>query len=140
MTIMAQLRLLERIKSMENLTPLPAGAEIQSEMQSILDHLQSLLNTRCGTVLIDEDYGIPDVFFSHGTSFKENTQTMMQLMTETIKKYEPRLSQVSIVAKERQRALLEQHFTLSATLTRDPDLSIELHVVISSDGKIKTTA
>lgn len=137
---MAQQRLLERLKNMENNTPLTTGTDVQSEIQSILDHLQCLLNTRCGTVLIDEDYGIPDVFFTQGTSFKENTQTMMQLMTETIKKYEPRLSQVSIVAKERQRALLEQHFTLSATLTRDPDLSIELNVVISSDGKIKTNA
>lgn len=138
--MMAQQRLFERLKNMENDTPVTTSTEVQSEIQSILDHLQCLLNTRCGTVLIDEDYGIPDVFFTQGTSFKENTQTMMQLMTETIKKYEPRLSQVSIVAKERQRALLEQHFILSATLTRDPELSIELNVVISSDGKIKTNA
>lgn len=136
---MIQQRLLERIRSMEHASASVDGSEVQAEVQFILAHLQCLLNTRCGTVMIDEDYGLPDVFFSQGTSFKENTQTMMRLMTETIIKFEPRLFDVTVTAKEHPGALLEQHFTFRAQLARDPDSSIEFSAVISSDGRIKTT-
>ncbi len=110
-----------------------------SEVRAILEHLQCLLNTRQGTVLIDDAYGMPDIFFTQGTSFHDNSQSMAQLLTETIRKYEPRLKNVTVKMKPRTNEVLEQHFTVQATFVRDESVQFEFSAVVSSEGKIRTS-
>ncbi len=132
-------RLLERIRNLDAGDQELVSDDTASEFRSILGHLQHLLNTRQGTVLIDDGYGMPDIFFTQGTSFHDNSQSMVQLLTETIRKYEPRLKNVTVRMKPRMNEVLEQHFTVQATLTRDETARFEFSAVVSSEGKIRTS-
>ncbi len=132
-------RLLERIRNLDMEDQELESDDTASEVRAILEHLQGLLNTRQGTVLIDDGYGMPDIFFTQGTSFHDNSQSMVQLLTETIRKYEPRLRNVTVKMKPRMNELLEQHFTVQATLARDETARFEFNAVVSSEGKIRTS-
>lgn len=132
-------RLLERIRNLDAGDQELVSDDTASEIRSILEHLQCLLNTRQGTVLIDDAYGMPDIFFTQGTSFHDNSQSMVQLLTETIRKYEPRLKNVTVRIKPRMNEVLEQHFTVQATLARDETAQFEFSAVVSSEGKIRTS-
>ncbi len=132
-------RLLERIRNLELQEQELVTDDTAQEFQSILEHLQCLLNTRQGTVLIDDAYGMPDIFFTQGTSFHDNSQGMVQVLTDTIRKYEPRLKNVSVKIKPRSSGVLEQHFTVQAVLARDGATHFEFSAVVSSEGKIRTS-
>ena len=57
-------RLLKRIKQWGESGAISASEiDVNEMMESVRDDLEKLFNTRRGTVLIDEDYGLPD--FTH---------------------------------------------------------------------------
>ena len=59
-----KLRLLKRIREWEQSGRISASdADVSDVIDSLRDDLEKLLNTRRGTVLIDNDYGLPD--FTH---------------------------------------------------------------------------
>jgi type VI secretion system protein len=62
---------------------------------SVLDNLQRILNSRAGTLSHLPDYGLPDM----GVILQGLPATahgLMQIMVDTLLKYEPRLAAVSI--------------------------------------------
>jgi len=58
---------------------------------SLQQHLQRLLNTTRGSVLVDENYGVPDFSSGPGNSTLPNAETMAQVILEVIHRYEHRL-------------------------------------------------
>jgi type VI secretion system protein len=132
---MVQVRLLERLRAHgygEN----AHGVEYENVVQSILSHVHNVLCTRNGTVLIDEDYGMPDVFFSQGIRFRESTSRMSNAIVSVIRKFEPRLKNVTIVQLSDKEDLLMQKFGVKGYLTDASALGIEFIVTISSEAKI----
>lgn len=132
---MVQQRLLERLR-VHGAGAAAPGTEYENVVQSILSHIHNILCTRNGTVLIDEDYGMPDVFFSQGIRFRESTSRMSNAIVSVIRKFEPRLKNVSIVQLSDKDDLLMQRFGVKGYLTDSSAQSIEFIVTISSEAKI----
>jgi len=77
------------------LARLSSGGQRIAELESIVAHLQELLNTRVGESLSAPDFGIVD-FADLVHNFPEATQVLQQSIRATIMKYEPRLRSVSV--------------------------------------------
>lgn len=77
------------------LARLSSGGQRIAELESIVAHLQELLNTRIGESLSAPDFGIVD-FADLVHNFPEATQVLQQSIRATIMKYEPRLRSVAV--------------------------------------------
>jgi len=60
-------------------------------LESIRHHLSGLFNTARGTVLIDAEYGLPDMSMGPGSNQVHGVDVMAQILLETINHYEKRL-------------------------------------------------
>jgi type VI secretion system protein len=78
-----------------------ATLEYGSRFDSIKEHLVALLNTRSGSLPHLPDYGLPD---STKVSMKDmySVSDFGKEIEETVKKYEPRLTQVRVKPLERE--------------------------------------
>ncbi len=87
------------------------------ERESIVAHLQALLNARKGQSPIAPDYGIVDmVDMVH--SFPNSLGELQSSIRETITKYEPRLKNVRVRYQENPENLLLLRFEITAQLTK----------------------
>jgi type VI secretion system protein len=111
---MPGLTLLERIKALEDARP--GATEGQTLERSLVRHLNSLLNTRRGSVPIAPDYGIADVT-DLGRSFTEETVAEFTAELErVIMRYEPRLSAVRVTHTPRPEMPLAAIFEIEAAV------------------------
>lgn len=129
-------RLLDRIRTWER-EPAQRGVEDpQKVSDSILAHLQRILNTRQGSVPIAGDYGVPEFMeFLHlgSQAFRE----LEKIIRTTIQKYEPRLKGVRVTFVPQEEDRLNLQFQVVAKLANDPRVEIEFETTIDSDGKIR---
>ena len=68
--------------------------------QSIVAHLQRILNTRQGSVPIDNEFGVPDFTNLAGSFAVGQTTQIIENMTRMIARYEPRLKSPRIQVVE----------------------------------------
>jgi type VI secretion system protein len=132
---MAEERLLERIARWEMKRKEVQLTSIEREINSIIAHLQRMLNTRQGSVPIALDYGIPDFTNFPGETLAETGQKLEKVMKQSILKYEPRLYNLKITFDNHPDDILSLRFKLDATLTRDKRVPVVLETVLSSSGK-----
>lgn len=133
---MRQTGLLEHLSNHSTTTHLNAGDDY-ALINSVRAHLQLLLNTRRGNVVIADDYGMPD-FTNFLSGYPSTVPEMEKLIKQTISKYEPRLKnpQVKFVFDEDTPLLLK--FKIIATLhdkTRNAPVTFESHV--TPGGKVQ---
>lgn len=138
---MTQLRLMERYAGMRfdhagDQPTAPGSVSHPPEpdyQRSIKGHLWRLLNTRQGSVLIDPDYGVPDLTLG---SRAQDAQALLQLLETVIKRYERRLERVrlSVVPSEGTEQV-ECRFLIQGllNLSREP-LPVELRAAVLADG------
>jgi len=116
--------LLERLADPRVDRPLTITENTQQLADSILRHLQKMLNTRQGHVLTQPEYGIPDV--------TEFIQTLPDMVNEvrsairnSIEKFEPRLRNVEVAFVPSEGAGLSLRFEITAELvTEKEDASV----------------
>lgn len=70
-------------------------AEQDQQVLSVLDSIQRILNSRAGTLAHLPDYGLPDMSDTL-QGLPASAQKLINTMTHTLLKYEPRLAQISI--------------------------------------------
>ena len=133
---MADTRLLERIQYLESNPDARVERNTSRKIRSIINHLQNLLNTHQGSVLIADDYGIPDITNTHGESITEMTRRLENTLRGVIMKYEPRLSDVRVNLISQEENVLSIKFKLEAVLVEDNSIPLVLETVISSQGKV----
>src|SRR4030065_1609997 len=108
---MREERLLERIQTWER-EPARRGKEDPRRIvDSVIRHLQRILNTKQGNVPIAEDYGTPDFTDFFLTLPKTETNPKKEIekaIRVAIQKYEPRLKgvRVNLVDQEEGEAKL----------------------------------
>jgi len=95
-------RLLEQIRSIERKPQRRGGDRRRRCIESVLSHLQRILNTRQGNVPIAHDYGIPD-FLDFLQSFPESVHEVERNIKSAIDKFEPRLSGVTVLSQMKMR-------------------------------------
>jgi len=132
---MQEQRLTERIRSQER-EPMRRGGESRNRcIDSILGHLQRILNTRQGNVLIAEDYGVPD-FLNFLQSFPDSVHHIEASIRTAINSYEPRLAGTSVTFIPREDDDLTLRFQIIANLALEGDRQVLLETVVDTDGRV----
>ena len=136
---MREERLLERIRVWKKEPGRREREDVGRITDSILYHLQRILNTRRGNVPIAEDYGIPD-FTELLYSYPESVRDIEKSIRQTIQKYEPRLKAVRVNFIPPEEDVLSLRFQIIAQLATDLDkVPVFFETVVDSDGKIKVS-
>ena len=105
--------------------------------QSIVAHLQRILNTRQGSVPIDTEFGVPDFTNLAGSFAVGQTTQIIENMTRMIARYEPRLKSPRIQVVEGAQEVLSLSFSLEGLVEIDNrDIPINLATRVSSDGHV----
>lgn len=79
-------------------TPLPRFPVEEDLLHSIHDHLQRLLNARCGVLQHQPDYGLPELDRIY-QGLPHSESTLIHQLQRMIEKYEPRLSHVQVFSE-----------------------------------------
>jgi type VI secretion system protein len=132
---MREERLLERIQTWEK-EPTRRGKEDPRRIvDSVLRHLQRILNTKQGNVPIAEDYGVPD-FTDFLNSFPDSLREIEKTIRLAIQKYEPRLTAVKVSFIPQEEDLLSLRFQIIARLSTESKTQVFIETIVDSDGKI----
>ena len=133
-----KLRLLKRIRNWEESAVVSASeADIDDVMESVRDDLEKLFNTRRGTVLIDDDFGLPDFSqLMNGYSAPDVDQILRDL-SQQVRQYEQRLSTVNFQAQDAGRNAINLSFGMSAMLQhKQQDINFRATVQFADNGSV----
>lgn len=132
-------RLTQRLRNLERKDSVKAVDDLSHIVNSIINHLQRVLNTRQGSVPIAEDYGMPDFTNYQGLGIAEQAKGISEIIRNMILKYEPRLHGAQVVYEPDKNDLLSLRFKLQTEIVhgRDEKSVVELETVISSEGKVR---
>jgi type VI secretion system protein len=136
---MHEQRLLERIRTIEGEPLCRAGVNRRSGTESVLSHLQRILNTRQGNVPIAGDYGVPDLLDFLQT-YPESVKKIEQSIKRAIDKFEPRLSDARVLYVPEQDPTLMLRFDIVARLRVEDGREIFFQSVIDSNGRVRINA
>ncbi|MCP4075387.1 MAG: type VI secretion system baseplate subunit TssE [Gammaproteobacteria bacterium] len=116
-------------------------SDINALLESIRDDLEKIYNTRRGTVLIDEEFGLPDFsYMLNGYSAPDAGLILQQLLLQT-KRYEPRLDALQVKYVEQKKYPGKLQFQLSARIKiNDRELPFSINAYLSDDGSVSLTA
>ena len=134
-------RLLKRIKHWEESGTISASEiDINEMMESVRDDLEKLFNTRRGTVLIDDDYGLPD--FTHlmnGYSAPDVGEIERNLLA-LVRQYETRLSAVNLSYQEPGKSSMGLRFMLSAMFHhKNQDSNLATTIQFNDNGSVSVS-
>ena len=106
-------------------------------VDSVIRHLERILNTRRGSAQIADDFGIPD-FTDFKSSYPDSHRELERAIRHTIQKYEPRLKAVRVRFMVSEDELLSVSFQIVARLILDDQKElVVLDSVLDADGKIQ---
>ena len=137
---MPNIRLLERIRKMEEAPDYRGSVNINAVVTSILLHVQQVLNSRQGSVPIADDYGAPDFTNMIGNYSTESVNDLSKAIQEVIAKFEPRLRDIDVSIdndiKEIDAAL---HFQIMCRLATDDNryVPVAFKTTIDPDGLVR---
>jgi len=133
---MQEERLLRRIIAWEKDPRLRTREDPKRTIDSVREHLQKILNTRQGSVMIGEDYGLPD-FAELLRDYPESLRDFERSIRMTIQEYEPRLKMVRVKLLPNEEDLLTLRFQVSARLAaREQRVPVLLESMVDQDGKV----
>lgn len=113
---MERVRLLERLSALEDPRQRSGLNDEQQLRDSIVHYLESLLNTRAGSVPIDPGYGMPDMSNIAGSFAAGTSESLAQAIAHQVSTYEPRLRDISVMVEREQRDVITLRFALHARL------------------------
>jgi type VI secretion system protein len=131
--------LLERIRNLEKSPDELTDKDASRNVQSILQHLRKILNTRQGSVLIADDYGMPDLTNFPGENLSAAAEELEEIMKVIIQRYEPRLVNVKVGFEPESNDSSTLRFKLSAESIsgQDTRTPIIFETVVTSEGMVR---
>ena len=109
------------------------------ERESIVGHLQALLNSRKGQSPVCPDYGVIDmVDLVH--AFPRALSDLQKSIRDTIQEYEPRLKNVRVRHITDEHDVLTMHFEVTGQLSRPGSRSmLRFRTQVNSSGNFDVT-
>ena len=131
-------RLLKRIRHWEiSESTAIAEADVNEFMLSIQDDLEKILNTRLGTVLVDENYGLPDfsdLFNGYGAV---DVDAIRLSILNLVRKYETRLTGINVTQNETIKSNTGLVFSLSSQFEyKNQKLPFAVNAFLHDDGSV----
>lgn len=130
---------MERIRRLEQNPSYRGSTDPNRIIVSILLHLKKILNTRQGSVEIDEMYGVPDFTDLAANFSSESVRDLIRSIKNSVSRYEPRLSSIQIEADAPGDQSLELRFKISGRLALDENnsLPVAFETVVDPNGRIE---
>jgi type VI secretion system protein len=133
---MREERLTERIRSWEKAPDQRGGPDPKRMIDSIIRHLERILNTRWGSAQIADDFGIPD-FSDLRSGFPDALRDLERLIRNTIMKYEPRLQSVKVKFIQQDDNKLALSFQIIGKLVLEGEKNpVVFESMMDSEGKV----
>jgi type VI secretion system protein len=133
---MREQRLLERIRLWEKEPDRRSREDSGRIIDSVMTHLQRILNTRQGSVQIADDFGLPD-FTDLIDNYPESIRDLERSIRRMVRKYEPRLSSIEVNFIPREDENLSLDFQITAELKAgDEKLPVRFDSQMESSGKV----
>ena len=131
-------RLLERISRWEDADERRNLASADILLESIIKHLQRILNTRKGSVPIDPEFGVPD-FTNLASNYTSNLNVDIERDIRTLlQRYEPRLKSPRLRVLEDRPDVLSLSFELlGSVMIGNDEVPVRLSTRIGSQGRIR---
>lgn len=144
---MREERLLERLSTgyirAKNLSPLQtreSGTREDLLVASVTNHINAILNTRKGTVQIDPEYGLPDFTHLPGNFASFETEAIAKTISSLIKRYEPRIKDVSVSFRGSAKDSLSLLFVLAGTIVhREKRIPLRFLTQLMPDREIRVS-
>lgn len=112
---MGETRLLQRLRATEANPLRRSRHDPNRVVESVLEYLQRILNTRQGNVPLGEDFGVPD-FTDIVLSYPDGVQDFEKSIRQAILKYEPRLKGVRVRFVQDENDPLSIRFNITGRL------------------------
>jgi type VI secretion system protein len=133
---MRETRLLERIGSRQKEPDRRSREDPKRIIDSVLEHLKRILNTRQGNVPIAEDFGLPDLTDLQ-QYYPDSLRGFERAIRQTIQNYEPRLKAVRVRFIPNEEDPLSLRFQIVGRLAHaDYKETLQFESTLGSDGKI----
>jgi len=111
--------------------------DINKVSESIIEHLRNMFNVRQGSVMTLDDYGMPD-FNDMVADFPNAIKVIRTVIRDSIRKYEPRLSRVSVTHVVDEDRPLDLFFRVKAEVNLDGELvPVVFETVVGDSGSVK---
>jgi len=127
--------LLDRLDDPRPNAPRRVEESTEDLADSVLAHLQRMLNTRQGNCLTLDDYGIPD-FTDMVHSFPEAVGRMQRAIRQSIERYEPRLRRVRVNPVDEEDYFRLRFEITGELVTADEQAAVWFETTISPSGRI----
>ena len=106
-------------------------------MQSVMDHLARLLNTRRGSVQLDPQFGVPDFTNLAGGTGAGSTRDIQEEIERMVSKYEPRIKSARVTLDHDHSDMQALRFMLNGTIDADDrEIPLSLATTVGASGKI----
>lgn len=132
---MREERLLERIRSFERDPTRRSRTDYGRLVDSVLNHLRQILNTRQGSAPIAPDYGVPD-FLDFLQTYPDSVREIERSIRTAIQTYEPRLQGVRVAFIPQEDDALALRFQITAHISGADGERVRFETVVNTDGKI----
>ncbi len=133
---MREERLTERIRSWNKAPDRRGGPDPRRMIDSIIRHLERILNTRRGSAQIAEDYGIPD-FTDLRSGFPEAIRDLERTIRNVLQKYEPRLESVRVKFIPQEENMLTVSFQIVGRLILEEEKNpVVFESIMDPDGRV----
>jgi type VI secretion system protein len=136
-----KLRLLKRIRNWEEAGVVSAAdIDVFEIMESMCDDLEKLLNTRRGTVLVDQDYGLPDFTHLRNCYAAPDMDEIQQHLVYQVRKYETRLTSINLEYQQPGRISNGIVFVLNAVFKhKKQDLNFVANIQLNDDSSVSVS-
>lgn len=129
-------RLIQRIRTWKKSPNRREGQDPKRLIDSIVQHLERILNTRRGSVGIAYDYGIPDLT-DFRSGFPDSVRDLEMTIRDTVEKFEPRLKSVRVKFIPQDENMLTVTFQIVAQLALDDEKTpVIFESMMGTDGKV----
>ncbi len=109
--------------------------QTQAVTISIQRHLAYLLNTRKGTLSYDKEYGMPDLTVLY-TELPYSLDDLIDIVKNTIEKYEPRLTNVCVTQQMNQRQDCVLCLAIKAQIKPDKNICFATFLLSGGCAKV----
>ena len=135
MRVLSGERLLERVRSWEREPRRRGSGDHRLCLDSIIENLRKMLNTRQGNVPIADDYGVPD-FLDFLQNYPDSVREIEASIKSAIETYEPRLFGTNVTFLPDEDDSLTLRFQISARLVTDGERQVYFETFVDTDGMI----
>lgn len=133
-------RLLKRIRAWSRRES-GAGNDLAAYTESVLADVSSLLNTRRGTVVLNDDYGMPDFSNLFNSLSPPELESIQKALRVCLDSFEQRLSGVGVEYTPRDSEFGVLRFSVNARLRfRNQENPLSFFCLLQGDGSISVQA